>query len=63
MVLEGDVVDWYEVRVADVETALTPGGASLAPTTGERLLGLKEESDYEGRPAGELFGGKGERDH
>jgi hypothetical protein len=63
VVLEGDVVDWYEVRVANVEIALTPGGASHAPTAGERLLGLKEESDYEGKPAGELFGGKGERDH
>jgi hypothetical protein len=61
VVVEGDVVDWYEVWVAYVEIALTPAGKPRA--YGERLLGLKEESDYEGRPAGELFGGKGERDH
>jgi hypothetical protein len=63
VVVEGDVVDWYEVWVAAVEIALTPGGASPTPTAGERLLGLKEENDYEGKPAGELVGGEGERDH
>ncbi len=59
----GDVVDWYEMwRLLTFEFALTPGRASPAPRDGERLLGLKEESDYEGKPAGVFVGGKGERD-
>jgi hypothetical protein len=64
VVLDGDVVDWYEARrLLNVEFALTRRGASHTPTARERLVGLKEESDYEGKPAGELIGGKSKRDH